>query len=84
MNLRHLNLQAFSPDDIIALAAVHAPSPTESTISLLGQSDRNKNPHNDSHKPPLRSREEIIADCKIEFGRMFLQRLERSTGALQS
>jgi hypothetical protein len=29
--------------------------------------DMNRNPHNDSHKPPIRSEAEIVAELRYEF-----------------
>jgi hypothetical protein len=47
--------------------ATHAPQPTEGDIDVQRKYDRNRNPHNDSYKPPLRSRIEIIADLAFEY-----------------
>jgi hypothetical protein len=47
--------------------ATFVPTPTRSQIEMQMTRDRNRNPHNDDYKPPLRSREEIIADLRYEF-----------------
>lgn len=46
--------------------AAMAPKPEDSVIHMWQQNDRSRNPHNDSHKPKLRSRAEIIAMLAYE------------------
>lgn len=47
--------------------ASHAPEPHADYISMQQHFDRGRNPHNDSHKPKLRSSVEIVAAFKFEF-----------------
>ena len=47
--------------------AAHAPEPSLEDIGAQMQRDKNINPHNDSYKPALRSRLEIIADLKFAY-----------------
>lgn len=46
------------------LAAQHQPH--EALIKSCRESDRLRNPHNDSHKPPLRSETQIVSDLKFQ------------------
>lgn len=55
---------------------VNAPEPSEDTIKTEMEHDRQLNPHNDSYKPPRRSRFEIIADKKWAYARVLLQKRE--------
>lgn len=48
--------------------------PSESDIDIQIKTDRAKNPHNDSYKPKLRSRTEIILDLKIEYHKLLLSK----------
>lgn len=74
-----MKLQAHTADEILALMVANAPDPSASYIELHQRLDYNRNPHNDPYpKPPVRSKEEIIADYKIEFGRTLFQRLKMS------
>lgn len=41
--------------------AAHAPPPTLAQIEAQQSYDRTRNPHNDSHRPRIRDRHEIIA-----------------------
>jgi hypothetical protein len=47
--------------------ATFAPRPQKWQIDLAMQSDRNRNPHNDSHKPPIRSQTEVIAALRYDY-----------------
>ena len=49
------------PVDLRDYFAIHAPEPIDEDIAVQQRYDRGRNPHNDSYKPPLRSREQIIA-----------------------
>ena len=49
------------PVDLRDYFAIHAPEPIDEDIATQQRYDRGRNPHNDSYKPPLRSREQIIA-----------------------
>lgn len=40
------------------------PAPEESVVQTQQSLDRSRNPHNDSHKPQLRSRDQIIAELR--------------------
>lgn len=46
--------------------AAMAPTPDGDVVHIWQQSDRARNPHNDSHKPKLRSKAEIIAMLAYE------------------
>ena len=41
--------------------ATFAPQPRDADLAIYQNHDRQRNPHNDPHKPPLRSPEEIRA-----------------------
>lgn len=71
-------LKALSKEDMLVLFAASAPPMSESYIQLQQNSDRNRNPHNDSYKPKLRSRDEIIADYRVEFAETQLKAFEAS------
>ena len=53
--------------------AIHAPQPDRDQILLQRQIDRSRNPHNDTHKPPIRSEIEIIADLAFEYADAMLK-----------
>lgn len=53
--------------------ATHAPMPTKDEIDMQCNFDGAKNPHNDSYKPPLRERHEIIADLKYRYADAMLK-----------
>lgn len=68
--------------------ALKAPMPSEETIMVYIKNDRALNPHNDSYKPPLRSKDEIISDLSFifadkalsqQFGRPYTRWLEENT-----
>ncbi len=44
-----------------------APTPADDDVELQERLDRNRNPHNDSHKPRIRSRAEIIASLRYAY-----------------
>lgn len=56
------------------IAIMMAPDPSDSEIEMQYKLDRMKNPHNESHKPKLRDRIEIILDYKIAAYNMLAQR----------
>jgi hypothetical protein len=61
---------AYPTDDGLTIRdwfATFAPRPSKDRINLHMKMDRNRNPHNDSHKPPIRSETEIIAELRYEF-----------------
>ena len=62
--------------------ALHTPKPTDAEIELQQKLDHNRNPHNDAHKPPLRSKLEIECDLRFEFAKTFLRRFERERDSL--
>ena len=47
--------------------ALKFPYPTEERIAAECSCDRALNPHNDSHKPKLRTRAEIVSDLAYRF-----------------
>jgi len=47
--------------------ATFAPQPRPYLIDMHQRSDQLKNPHNDSHKPRLRSRNEIVSMLRYEY-----------------
>jgi hypothetical protein len=51
------------------------PIPSQDRIQLYQNSDRSKNPHNDSYKPKLRVPAEIIADLLADDADGFLTQL---------
>jgi len=56
------------------LFAAMAPNPSDAHIELQYKLDKMKNPHNESHKPKLRDSIEIIADYKIEFAKLMINK----------
>lgn len=44
-----------------------APEPTLDAINTQQGFDRGRNPYNDAHKPPLRSREQIVAELRYRY-----------------
>ena len=54
--------------------ATFAPEPNAEIISSEMELDKMKNPYNDSHKPPLRSKLEIIIDYKYKYAKTMLER----------
>ena len=71
-----MDLKSHTYDELLALAVINADSPTEENIRFAQQGDHMRNPHNDSHKPKLRSRAEIIADHKLEQGLAVMKGVE--------
>lgn len=57
--------------------ATFAPQPNDDTIALHERGDRERNPHNDSYKPKLRSRAEIVAGLRYAFADAMLAERER-------
>lgn len=47
--------------------ATFAPRPERAMIEMHMKLDQQRNPHNDSHKPPLRSKTEIVAYLRYEY-----------------
>lgn len=47
--------------------AIHAPEPSVENIGTQMGLDRGRNPHNDHHKPPLRSKEEIKSFLRYQY-----------------
>jgi len=47
--------------------AAHAPAPSNDDVQLAYQIGRNRNPHNEAHKPKLRSRIEIMAGLAYRY-----------------
>jgi hypothetical protein len=79
-------LRNMDPDDYIPFPgmslrdyfAAHAPQPTDALIMMERQSDRHRNPHNDSRKPKIRTETEIIASLKYEYADAMIAERERS------
>lgn len=55
---------------------LQAPAPAEDIINLRMAADKSANPYNDSRKPELRSREEIILDHQMEWALAALHRMD--------
>lgn len=70
-NTNYRNLCAFE------ILFIDTPNPPEDHIKYEMQYDRSQNPHNDSYKPPLRSRNEIIADFKIKYANDMIKRFNK-------
>lgn len=47
--------------------ATFAPEPPDSWMKMWRQNDRDRNPHNDSYKPKIRSDEELRATYKYQY-----------------
>lgn len=60
-----------------ALLAAFAPAPTEDDIKVEQQRDKAKNPYNEDRKPPIRSRNEIIAALRCDFAEALLLEVTR-------
>lgn len=73
-----MNLKYLTRDDVIALLVANGQPPSESMLRMYQQRDRMNNQYNETHKPPIRSEEEIIADYKIENALMTFDRLAQS------
>lgn len=50
-----------------------APEPTPDAIATQQGIDRGRNPHNDSYKPALRSRDQIIAALRYAYADAMLE-----------
>ena len=61
---------------LITLLCSGVSDPDQSTMNFERTKDRNRNPHNDNYKPPLRSNAEIIADYKIHVACMIMNRID--------
>lgn len=57
------------------LAIMLAPNPSDADIEFQQKYDRMRNPYNDSHKPKIRDRAEIILDYKIAMWKMLQEKL---------
>lgn len=53
--------------------AIRAPEPKAERMALERQSDHNRNPYNDAHKPKLRSDVEIRCDLAYEYADAMLK-----------
>lgn len=53
--------------------AIRAPEPTAERMTMERQRDRNRNPHNEGHKPPQRSDVEIRCDLAYEYADAMLR-----------
>mgnify|MGYP000871624028 CR=1 FL=1 len=58
--------------------ATFAPPPRRWRVKLEQDRDRSRNPHNDSHKPKLRSEDEIVADLRYEHADAMLRARAKS------
>lgn len=57
--------------------AIHAPQPDISQVELHEKLDRSRNPHNDSYKPKIRSRAEIVSALRYEFADAMIAEREK-------
>ena len=60
--------------------ATHAPEPPEWWLQTQRQHDHNRNPHNEDHKPPIRSDAEIDAAWRWTWADAMLAERERGDG----
>jgi hypothetical protein len=60
--------------------AIHAPEPSSEAVNLQYNSDRMRNPHNDPHKPRIRSDLEIRAAIRYEYADALLKSREATHG----
>lgn len=65
---------------IFEILFVNAPEPSKEAIRLSMQMDQQKNPHNDSYKPALRSEQQIIADYKFDYAQAMVRRFNERNG----
>ena len=65
--MRRYNMTILNDMTLRDYFAVHAPTPSNEMIEQEMRCDRNRNPHNESHKPPLRSRTEIEVCLKYAY-----------------
>lgn len=56
--------------------AANAPNPTDAEIMHQLELDMQRNPHGDHNKPKRRSRDEVVADLKIDHAFKLMARLE--------
>ncbi len=64
-------------ETLIHFLAALAPEPTAFSIKSELMKDHNRNPHNDSYKPKLRSEEEIICDLRYQRAQQMLEAYKR-------
>jgi len=57
--------------------ATHAPHPTDQDIAMEMNYDRVRNPHNDSYKPNIRDKLEIIAALRYRYADAMLKQRGR-------
>lgn len=57
--------------------AAHAPPAMDDWIDTQWQLDRNKNPHNEPHKPPLRGQIELRAAWAFKWADAMLAQMEK-------
>lgn len=62
--------------DLIDYFACRAPQPSNSEIEAQMRLDKNKNPHNEPHKPKLRSRTEIECCLRYKWASKMLEERE--------
>ena len=63
-------LNDITPRDVFAMMA---PEPTKEAVDMEKDRDRMRNPHNDSYKPRIRSRSEIVAELKYRYADAMLE-----------
>lgn len=63
--------------DALVYLVQSAPEPTQEQVGQQMHRDKQRNPHNDSHKPKLRDSLEIVVDYKLEFANMMLNKIEQ-------
>ena len=59
--------------------AAHAPEPSEAWISVQRWIDRNRNPHNEPHKPAPRDDFQLIAEYKFAHADAMLKAREATS-----
>ena len=57
--------------------ATFAPEPSTEDISSEFERDRLRNPHNDPHKPKIRSKREIIAELRYRYADSMISEREQ-------
>lgn len=60
--------------------AIRAPDPSNEEINMQMQFDISRNPHNDYHKAPRRSKFEIIAQHKFAYADAMIKARGQSNG----
>lgn len=64
-------------DDFTMIVAM-SPCPDDERIHREMGRDAGKNRYNEPDKPPIRSKEEIIIDYKVEFAKRLMDRIKQT------